>query len=81
MVITGKGPLKAKYMTDVKRLEKGWSYVRCSSLWLEVEDYPLLLGEESVAFDRVSTWDHDSRQDPLIWGYACIRVRLRWIYP
>ena len=51
MVITGKGPLKAKYMADVNRLQEEWSYVRCSSLWLEAEDYPLLLGEESVAFD------------------------------
>ena len=51
MVITGKGPLKAKYMADVNRLQEEWSHVRCSSLWLEAEDYPLLLGEESVAFD------------------------------
>ena len=50
MVITGKGPLKAKYMADVNRLQEEWSHVRCSSLWLEAEDYPLLLGEESVAF-------------------------------
>ena len=51
MVITGKGPLKAKYMADVNRLQGEWSYVRCSSLWLEAEDYPLLLGEESAVFD------------------------------
>lgn len=48
MVITGKGPLKAKYMADVKRLEEEWSYVRCTSLWLEAEDYPLLLGKETL---------------------------------
>lgn len=50
MVITGKGPLKAKYMADMNRLQEKWSYVRCSSLWLEAEDYPLLLGEESAVF-------------------------------
>ncbi|KAN0100994.1 glycosyltransferase family 33 protein [Tylopilus felleus] len=48
MVITGKGPLKAKYMADVNRLQEGWSYVRCSSLWLEAEDYPLLLGSADL---------------------------------
>ena len=51
MVITGKGPLRAKYMAEVNRLQEEWSYVRCSSLWLEAEDYPLLLGEESAVFD------------------------------
>ncbi|KAF8557404.1 glycosyltransferase family 33 protein [Imleria badia] len=48
MVITGKGPLKAKYMADVNRLQEEWSYVRCSSLWLEAEDYPLLLGSADL---------------------------------
>ncbi|KAF8446375.1 glycosyltransferase family 33 protein [Boletus edulis BED1] len=48
MVITGKGPLKAKYMADVDRLQEEWSYVRCSSLWLEAEDYPLLLGSADL---------------------------------
>jgi beta-1,4-mannosyltransferase len=45
MVITGKGPLKEQYMAEVKLLQKHWKYVRCSSLWLEAEDYPLLLGK------------------------------------
>ncbi|KAG2141915.1 glycosyltransferase family 33 protein [Suillus clintonianus] len=44
MVITGKGPLKERYMADVELLQKNWQYVRCTSLWLEAEDYPLLLG-------------------------------------
>jgi len=48
MVITGKGPLKTKYMADVNRLQEEWSYVRCSSLWLEAEDYPLLLGSADL---------------------------------
>ena len=44
MVITGKGPLKERYMAEVELLQRNWQYVRCSSLWLEAEDYPLLLG-------------------------------------
>ncbi|KAH7908258.1 glycosyltransferase family 33 protein [Hygrophoropsis aurantiaca] len=44
MVITGKGPDKKKYMEEVDRLQQGWEWVRCTSLWLEAEDYPLLLG-------------------------------------
>lgn len=47
MVITGKGPLKAKYMSEIARLQERWDYVRCTSLWLEAEDYPLLLGEDT----------------------------------
>lgn len=38
-------------MADVNRFQEEWLYVRCSSLWLEAEDYPLLLGEESSTFD------------------------------
>ena len=54
-VITGKGPEKEMYMSRVERLQRGeepgredggpWKYVRCVSLWLESEDYPLLLGK------------------------------------
>jgi beta-1,4-mannosyltransferase len=51
MVVTGKGPLKAKYMEEVERLQNGsggggerWKWVRCISLWLEAKDYPVLLG-------------------------------------
>ena len=55
-VVTGKGPLKEKYMGEVGRLQAGhgggedgedgpWRFVRCVSLWLEADDYPLLLGE------------------------------------
>jgi len=37
-------------MTEIGRLQNGdgdgdaWEWVRCVSLWLEAEDYPLLLG-------------------------------------
>ncbi|KAG2160192.1 glycosyltransferase family 33 protein [Suillus bovinus] len=48
MVITGKGPLKDRYMAEVELLQKNWHYVRCTSLWLEAEDYPLLLGSADL---------------------------------
>lgn len=44
VIVTGKGPLKDKYMKEVGKLQKGWKWVRCISLWLEAEDYPVLLG-------------------------------------
>ncbi|KIJ45070.1 glycosyltransferase family 33 protein [Sphaerobolus stellatus SS14] len=45
-VVTGKGPLREHYMRKVHELEQDekWQFVRCRSLWLEPEDYPLLLG-------------------------------------
>lgn len=51
MIVTGKGPLRAKYMNEVQRLQNGdggntpWEWVQCVSLWLEAQDYPLLLGQ------------------------------------
>lgn len=44
VIITGKGPLREKYMNDVAKLQEKWEWVRCVSLWLEAEDYPTLLG-------------------------------------
>jgi beta-1,4-mannosyltransferase len=44
VVITGKGPLKERYMREIDRLQSGWEWVRCIDMWLEAEDYPLLLG-------------------------------------
>lgn len=44
VILTGKGPLKEKYMKEVDELHKSWKWVRCISLWLEAEDYPILLG-------------------------------------
>ena len=44
VIVTGKGPLKEKYMEEVGKLQKSWKWVRCVSLWLEPEDYPILLG-------------------------------------
>lgn len=50
VIVTGKGPLKDQYMREIENLQRGdggkegWRYVRCISMWLEAEDYPLLLG-------------------------------------
>jgi beta-1,4-mannosyltransferase len=57
MIVTGKGPLRERYMKEVESLQTGsgsdgnggegidgWKWVRCISLWLEAEDYPVLLG-------------------------------------
>ena len=55
VIVTGKGPLREKYMQEVQQLQTGhgggkdgedgpWRFVRCVSVWLEASDYPLLLG-------------------------------------
>ncbi|KZP30410.1 glycosyltransferase family 33 protein [Athelia psychrophila] len=47
MIVTGKGPLKARYVKEMNALQSGgdpWKWVRCITLWLEAEDYPTLLG-------------------------------------
>jgi beta-1,4-mannosyltransferase len=61
VILTGKGPLKDKYMNDVNVLQNGgnggdgaWEWVRCISMWLEAEDYPLLLGLFHPSCDRPS---------------------------
>jgi len=45
VIITGKGPLKEKYMNEIAELQKQWTWIRCISLWLEAKDYPILLGK------------------------------------
>ncbi|QRW18978.1 beta-1,4-mannosyltransferase, glycosyltransferase family 33 protein [Rhizoctonia solani] len=49
-LITGKGPLRDYYMKEISRLEKvdEWEWVRCVSVWLEPEDYPVLLGSADL---------------------------------
>ncbi|KAI8983197.1 mannosyltransferase [Trametes punicea] len=62
MVVTGKGPLRQRYMREVERLQTGeqegegpWRYVRCVSLWLEADDYPLLLGSADLGISLHSS--------------------------
>lgn len=45
VVVTGKGPLRDEYMKKIGKLQEHWDWVRCISLWLEAEDYPILLGK------------------------------------
>ncbi|PAV21780.1 glycosyltransferase family 33 [Pyrrhoderma noxium] len=49
-IVTGKGPLKSYYMNELSFMEKreNWRWVRCRSLWLEAEDYPILLGSADL---------------------------------
>lgn len=44
VVITGKGTLKASFEKEVERREGNWRYVRVRTSWLELDDYPKLLG-------------------------------------
>ncbi|KAI0960946.1 hypothetical protein AcV7_000183 [Taiwanofungus camphoratus] len=61
VIVTGKGPLREKYMQEVERLQSGaggdepWRFVRCVSMWLEAEDYPLLLGSADVGISLHSS--------------------------
>lgn len=48
VVVTGKGPLRDTYMRKINELQKKWNWVRCVSLWLEAEDYPILLGSADL---------------------------------
>lgn len=48
VVVTGKGPLRSSYMQKINELQKTWKWVRCVSLWLEAEDYPVLLGSADL---------------------------------
>jgi len=45
-IVTGKGPNRDRYLREITSLtkEENWEWVRCISLWLTAEDYPLLLG-------------------------------------
>lgn len=45
VVITGKGADKKAFETEVEEREKSWERVRVRTAWLELEDYPRLLGE------------------------------------
>ncbi|KAG6837220.1 hypothetical protein H0H93_013088 [Arthromyces matolae] len=48
VIITGKGPLRERYMNEVAKLQGKWEWVRCVSLWLEADDYPILLGSADL---------------------------------
>lgn len=43
VLITGKGQGRETFVRSVREKEKTWKYVRCRTVWLEMEDYPKLL--------------------------------------
>ncbi|PIC42093.1 hypothetical protein B9Z55_009281 [Caenorhabditis nigoni] len=46
MIITGKGPLKAKYLSDIQ--EKDLKNVKILTPWLEADDYPKILASADL---------------------------------
>ncbi|MCL4129461.1 UNVERIFIED_CONTAM: hypothetical protein GTU68_036416 [Idotea baltica] len=46
VVITGKGPLKNKYISDIQ--SRDWQHVAVVTPWLTAEDYPKLLAASDV---------------------------------
>ncbi|GAA5926303.1 chitobiosyldiphosphodolichol beta-1,4 mannosyltransferase [Sporobolomyces koalae] len=44
MLVTGKGQGKREFERQVETLEPGWEFVRVRTEWLEIQDYPVLLG-------------------------------------
>ncbi|KZT58496.1 glycosyltransferase family 33 protein [Calocera cornea HHB12733] len=48
VIVTGKGPLRDKFMEDIEECQKLWRWVRCVPMWLEAADYPVLLGSADV---------------------------------
>lgn len=85
-IVTGKGPLKESYMKKVHRAQAGangdnaWEWVRCVNLWLEPEDYPLLLGLHEITHPcRIAS--HKSHQVQPTWAFLFIPVHLLSICP
>ncbi|KAK7468495.1 mannosyltransferase [Stygiomarasmius scandens] len=48
MAVTGKGPQREEYMARVNKLQESWNWVRCISVWLEAEKYPVFLGSAEM---------------------------------
>ncbi|KAG8957934.1 mannosyltransferase [Tulasnella sp. 419] len=50
VLVTGKGPLKEHYIRQLAQLEEQerWEWVRCRTVWLEAQQYPLLLGSADL---------------------------------
>ncbi len=49
LLITGKGPLKAFYEAKIERLDL--KFVSIQTVWLDIQDYPLLIGILLVLFN------------------------------
>jgi beta-1,4-mannosyltransferase len=46
VVVTGKGPLKSFYMAKIQNMNM--KHVTIETAWLDIEDYPLLLGSADL---------------------------------
>ncbi len=53
LIITGKGPLKSFYEENIKLLDM--EKVKIYTAWLEIEDYPLLLGSADLGISLHSS--------------------------
>ena len=48
MIVTGKGPLKQSYQQIFEEWNESLKYIRIETMWLEVEDYPKLVGSADL---------------------------------
>jgi hypothetical protein len=85
MFVTGKGPLREMYMRKARRLQDGedggkdpWQWVHIISVWLEPNDYPLLLGTiyfvTSPHIPDVNALKWPWMQGLQTWGFRCTQV-------
>jgi len=57
MLVTGRGENRDRYMERVIKLEveEGWEWVRCRSVWLSSNAYPILLGSADLGISLHSS--------------------------
>ena len=48
MIVTGKGPLKQTYQQIFEEWNESLKYITIETMWLEVEDYPKLVGSADL---------------------------------
>ena len=86
VVVSGKGPGRAAWEVEVERRREreGWRWVGVWCAWVEVEDYPRLLGESRtyfpgrIALARLLTrFVCSSCQAPPTWASRCTRLPQR----
>ncbi|KAK0540216.1 mannosyltransferase [Tilletia horrida] len=57
IIVTGKGQLRAHYESLIATAEREerWKFVRIRTAWLEVEEYPILLGSADIGISLHSS--------------------------
>ncbi|CAI2369884.1 unnamed protein product [Moneuplotes crassus] len=48
LVVTGKGPLKEQFEVEFEECNKNLKHVQIETMWLEIEDYPKLVGSADL---------------------------------